>query len=451
MSPIGLVFFVKAVLSINVASTSEPTLESQHQPSLNVRRLDDSVQSPATYNAEVSSTQESRLNVRRMDEESMRIFDESMKLEREEAFTVRRFDESLSPIKCHSESSPYGAAPTQAEAGVASSTAEATSAQDSKLNVRRLDESTQSQAENKVEPPTAEVLQPSSLNVRRTAVESSPAEANKQSSLNVRRMDDESMHRFDESMQMEREGQTAAPPKAAIVGAAEPTSLAKLALKKTSKEALSQPPVQQAPLVGASATAEATSPVVPEPTIPLASSPVVSEPPRQSKKVDTSNHYRNHGANMHHVEPTARRISSSTQSMQQAAAQQEQDAQPSEKRDQVEDVFHVSSAKVADLAIQPEVATGVGRSLFRLVFLLGALVSIAGIAYHKYEVLAQICQDQGNGRSAKFKAKHDDMGGFAEAPKLAQYTSIVETASRGLSGLSRRSRVDTMSSCEFGV
>jgi len=449
MSPICLLFFVKAVLSINVASTSEPTPESQQQSSLNVRRLDDSAQSPATYNAEVSSTQdakkESSLNVRRMDEESMHRFDESMKLEREEAFTVRRFDESLAPIKSHSESSPAEAAPTQAEAGIASSTAEATSSQDSKLNVRRLDESTQSPAENKVEPPAAEVLQPSSLNVRRTAVESSPAEANKQSSLNVRRMDDESMRKFDESMQMEREGQTAAPPKAANVEAAAPTSPAKFALKKTSKEAPSQAAVEQAPLVEASA-------VVPEPATPEAPLPVVSEAPRKTKAVDTNNHYRNHGANMHHVEPTPRRTSSASKpSTQQAAAQQEQAAQLAEKREEVEDIFHVSSTKVTDLAIQPEVANGIVGTLFRLVSLLGALVSIACIAYHKFEVLAQICQDQGKGRAAKFKAKHDDMEGFAEAPRLAQYTSIVETASRGLSGLSRRSRVDTMSSCEFGV
>lgn len=396
MSPIYLLFLVKAVISINFASTSEPTPESQQQSSLNVRRLDYSAQSPAIYNAEVSST----------------------------------------------------------EAGVASSILEATSPQDSKLNVRRLDESAQSPAENKVEPPTAEVLQPSSLNVRRTGVESSPAEANKQSSLNVRRMDDESMRRFDESMQMEREGQTAAPPKATNVETAAPTLPAKLALKRTSKEAPSQPAVEQASLVEASAKAKATSPVVPEPAIPLAHSLFVSEPPRQSKKVDTNNHYRNHGANMHHVEPTPRRSSSSSKpSTQQAAAQQEQAARLAQKREEVEDIFHVSSAKVqvADLAMQPEVATVVGRSLFRLVFLLGALVSTAGIAYHKYEVIARTCQDQGKGRSAKFKAKHDDREGFAEAPRLPQYTSIAETASRGLSGLSRRSRVDTMSSGEFGV
>jgi len=151
---------------------------------------------------------------------------------------------------------------------------------------------------------------------------------------------------------------------------------------------------------------------------------------------DTLN-YRDQAATMHHAEPTLRQSMAPEQvslAWEEALAKEES-KKPSRLR----------STKTAPGSIL--------RRLTRCIFFLAGLCIIAGIAYHKSQVIAAVYS--GNLKPQKFKAKPEDMFGFAPAPCFSpevttgSHVSAVVGSFR--QGLSRRCTTDTPSPYGFGV
>jgi len=162
-------------------------------------------------------------------------------------------------------------------------------------------------------------------------------------------------------------------------------------------------------------------------------------------------HYRNHGGAMHHVEPTPRK----SMTPEQETLAKEKAAKLAENKFQ--NVFHVPKAGESSKP-NNELSTGAApdgilRKLTRFIFFLVGLCSLAGMVYHKFDVIVGICQ--GKQGPQKSKAKRDDDYGFAPAPRYSPQvttgspmSSVVGTMRQGLA---RRGPTDTTSSCEYGV
>jgi len=73
------------------------------------------------------------------------------------------------------------------------------------------------------------------------------------------------------------------------------------------------------------------------------------------------------------------------------------------KRAEVEDAFHLSKAADSKV-LQPEALPSSGRSPCRFILLVGLVLSILGVAHHKYEVISQIAGP----KLHKSKAKCED-------------------------------------------
>lgn len=142
-----------------------------------------------------------------------------------------------------------------------------------------------------------------------------------------------------------------------------------------------------------------------------APSATAAEAKRQSKKVSMHDmpHYRNHGAAFAHVDAKESK-KASTRTPEQTAKAKEL----AEKRAEVEEIFHLSHQggveRYATPAAPAEKPVGIGRQLMRFGFSMAAVLTIAGIGYHKYEVIRQMAE--GKTGLAKPKAKTDYMDDF---------------------------------------
>jgi hypothetical protein len=126
-----------------------------------------------------------------------------------------------------------------------------------------------------------------------------------------------------------------------------------------------------------------------------------------------------------------------------------------EQRAEVEQVFHVSKPINSATGV-PEVEEpmAAGRKLFRFIFYLAALLSLGGVAYHKMEVVRQICEEyQG---PLKFKAKERDMlPRYSSEPARATHQkmegTVASIVNKGVQKLSRRGGASATYSREIGV
>jgi len=364
----------------------------------------------------------------------------------------------------------YSVAPDAAKAS--SKEDEVTAVQPSSLNVRKLDKpaeiNTAPVGEFAWESSGAaapEVQPKSSLNVRKSEessmdawpVEGVEVASVQPSSLNVRRLDKPAETHTAPVGEFAWESTAAETSEAAqqsssnMLKLGEPTDIPKAPVSDFAWESTAEVAQAEVPLTSPAkfTLKKPQTEVTPEenPSEPSLSAhlspPVQEENIRRSKKMVMHDmpHYRNHGAAMYHVEPTARKTgdrSTSSRTPQQEAAAAEHAKQLAEKRAEVENVFHLSKAAVEH---QPESDTSAdtGCSLLRSLFLCAALLMFGVIAYHKYEVIYQL--SAGKHGPQKFKAKDEDMGGFAEPPQSSQHASeglLTCMVASGRSTLTRR-------------
>merc|ERR1711957_444989 len=89
--------------------------------------------------------------------------------------------------------------------------------------------------------------------------------------------------------------------------------------------------------------------------------------------------------------------------------------------------------------------TGIFQTLTRFIFLLAGLCSIAGLTYHKYEVIVKMYQGKPGDHKfklPKFKIKQDDDYGAAQlphfSPQLSTGSHMSSVVGSFRQGLSRR-------------
>lgn len=178
-------------------------------------------------------------------------------------------------------------------------------------------------------------------------------------------------------------------------------------------------------------------------------------------------HYRKHGAAMVHVESASNRSNSSASNMSSekaarlAAKRSEIEAKIAARRAEVEDFFHISKPSAPQDSQTPTEAqepVGGGRKCLLFIFSLAAVCSLAGLAYHKYEVILTILE--GKHSSPQFKAKQEDIynveGEFAPPPRYAQHNDQGWSATGLATQCSnlrpiRRAAADSINSCGSGV
>jgi len=167
----------------------------------------------------------------------------------------------------------------------------------------------------------------------------------------------------------------------------------------------------------------------------------------EAKKA-AAKHYRNHGAAMHHVEPD--------KPAKQVASDAEAAARIAKKRAEVEEIFHLNKKnKQTSQDNKMETSANSGFSLLRGFVFLAAVISIAGFAHHKYQVILEISNRKGADLFKRsFKAKQEDDDYFGAPSHHGQSmpnTFVSSMMEGGRQRLSFRSGGDAMRSCEFGV